>query len=139
MERKIIDNDDNNICLAFQQPDFLQKALNHAKCVGDQCLQHGKCETRSRASLWHSNWRSLWLFARLLFRQSWEVFFSRVSIFFKGLCVLMWRKVKDSVSAITALTEKVNGKKMLLDKRLVVAKIFRDDNDPRRFDGLGVH
>jgi hypothetical protein len=53
----------------------------------------------------------------------------------------MWRKVKDSVSAITALTEKVNGKKMLLDKRLVVAKIFRGfkTNDPRRFDGLGVH
>ena len=59
-------------------------------------------------------------------------------LFFKGLCVLMWRKVKDSVSAITALTEKVNGKKMLLDKRLVVVKIFRgfQTNNPRRFDGL---
>ena len=92
--------------------------------------------------MWHSNWRSLWLFAQLLFRQSWEVFFSRVFIFFKGLCVLMWRKVKDSVSAITALTEKVSAyKKMLQDKHLVVAKIFRgfQTNDPRRFDGLGVH
>ena len=69
------------------------------------------------------------------------VFFSRISIFFKGLCVLMWRKVKDSVSAITALTEKVSGKKMLQDKRLVVVKIFRgfQTSNPRRFDGLGVH
>jgi hypothetical protein len=49
----------------FQQSDFLQKALNHAKCVGDQRLRH-------------------------------------------GMLVLMWHKVKDTVSAITALTEKAS-------------------------------
>lgn len=47
-----------------QLSGFLQKALEHVKCIGDQRLKH-------------------------------------------GLCVLMWRKVKDSVSAMTMLTEKV--------------------------------
>ena len=34
----------SNYVVFFQRPEFLQKALNHAMCIGDQRLKHGKLD-----------------------------------------------------------------------------------------------
>ena len=42
--------------LFLQQPEFLQKALNHVMCIDNRHLRNGKCQARSHDALQCSDW-----------------------------------------------------------------------------------